>query len=435
MAYQRVAFGYIFSKVQSVKGGSVIVGGAKTPYGYDIEIVDGKRQLAVNEDEAATIRLIFDLYTRQGKTIYGVKQYLDAHSISKKQKGNLNKARVQQTASRLKAAKKPSDWIAASISKVLGNETYAGRWHYRKTKRIKNPKTGKYKQIPRPRSEWMMIEVPAIVDEATFAEAQRLKNANKRIRKSKSRRTYFLGGMMRCAYCGQSVTGVAVKKGGKEYRYYKCAAFHTMQRYKTKCTESKSHHTRKIDTLVWNWLKDILLDPSTLQRSLDEYQEAQEDVQNPILRMIEASESKLTDLETQLKRLIDAYSAGVLSLADLAKSKADLDKQITDTRKAIEALQADLDPETLTEDDIELIHQFAAAFRENVNLIDADLEARREIAKLLQVKVVMARDYVDISCVLGKTISNVPFDTPRAFCYHAALPETDRKSTMEPQCK
>ncbi len=182
-------------------------------------------------------------------------------------------------------------------------------------------------------------------------------------------------------------------------------------------------------------MKDILLDPSTLQRSLDEYQEAQEDVQNPILRMIEASESKLTDLETQLKRLIDAYSAGVLSLADLAKSKADLDKQITDTRKAIEALQADLDPETLTEDDIELIHQFAAAFRENVNLIDADLEARREIAKLLQVKVVMARDYVDISCVLGKTISNVPFDTPRAFCYHAALPETDRKSTMEPQCK
>ncbi len=95
-----------------------------------------------------------------------------------------------------------------------------------------------------------------------------------------------------------------------------------------------------------------------------------------------------------------------------AKNKNDLDKQIADTHKTIEALQAELDPQALTEDDIDAIHKFAAQFRENVDLIDADLPARREIAKLLQVKVVMANDYVDISCVLGQSISRVSFTLP-----------------------
>ncbi len=67
--------------------------------------------------------------------------------------------------------------------------------------------------------------------------------------------------------------------------------------------------------------------------------------------------------KTTSKRLIDAYTVGVLSLDDLAQSKTDLDKQIADTRKAIESLQADLPPQTLTEDDIKTIHQFAQEFR------------------------------------------------------------------------
>jgi hypothetical protein len=82
--------------------------------------------------------------------------------------------------------------------------------------------------------------------------------------------------------------------------------------------------------------------------------------------MTEASQHKLSDLESQLK------------------------------------LPADLNPETLTAEDINAINQFSAAFRQNVPLIDADLETRREIAQLLQVKVIMAKSHVNVSCILGQ---------------------------------
>jgi len=217
--------------------------------------------------------------------------------------------------------------------------------------------------------------------------------------------------MIKCAYCGRTVIG-ATRTGAKEYRYYKCATINTPQRYKLKCKESKSQRMGIIDTIVWNWLKGILLDPKLLQQSIDEYNETKDKAQDPIRRMIEASQKKLTDLEGQLQRLIDAYTAGVLSLNDLAKGKTDLDKQIADTRKAIDALQTDLDPQSLSEDDISAIHDFAAQFRKNVDLIDADLPAKREIAKLLQVKVIMANDYVDVSCVLSPTVSKIQFGLP-----------------------
>jgi len=34
--------------------------------------------------------------------------------------------------------------------------------------------------------------------------------------------------------------------------------------------------------------------------------------------------------------------------------------------------------------------------------MDADLAARRELAKLLQVEVIIRREFVDVSCVLGR---------------------------------
>ncbi|HEY84398.1 MAG TPA: recombinase family protein, partial [Chloroflexi bacterium] len=378
----------------SVKGGSVIIGGAKAPYGYDAESIDGKRQLVVNEAEAATIRLIFDLYAK-GKTLYRIKQYLDKHHISKPAKSDLHKGHIKKD--------RKIGWQEAQIGKILANETYVGRWYYRKTRRVKGA-DGKYRQRPRPKNEWLMVEVSAIVSEELFTRVQQQRNINKHIKNKQEQYTYFLGGMMTCDYCGKSVSGIYYLAGGKDNpykkRYYKCNAAHTQRRYNFKC-EGKAQEAKKVDAAVWNWLKSILLDPATLQRSIDEYQEAQEDMQNPILRMIEASEKKLINLEAQLKRLIDAYSTGVLSLDDLAKTKTDLDKQIANTRKAIESLQADLDPETLTAEDINAIHQFAAAFRQNVDLIDADLPARREIAKLLQVKVKLANTHITASCVLG----------------------------------
>jgi len=180
-----------------------------------------------------------------------------------------------------------------------------------------------------------MIECKPIVSEAIFDAAREQREKNKRIKKSRGKHQYFLSGMTVCGECNKSAIGKVT--GNMQHKYYRCAAQNNPKRYGYKC-ESKMHRVEVIDEPVWNWLKSILLDSETLDRSLDEYQQTTDETQDPILRMIESSENKLTDLEGQQRRLIEAYTTGILTLDDLAKNKTDLDKQIADTRKTIETL-------------------------------------------------------------------------------------------------
>ena len=49
-------------RARSVNSGNVTIGGSYAPYGYDLVTNNGRRELVVNEAEAAIVRLIFELY-------------------------------------------------------------------------------------------------------------------------------------------------------------------------------------------------------------------------------------------------------------------------------------------------------------------------------------------------------------------------------------
>ena len=82
--------------------------------------------------------------------------------------------------------------------------------------------------------------------------------------------------------------------------------------------------------------------PDTLQKHLEEYQNQQAELQHPLIVLLETNRTKQADLEAQKERLITAYTAGVLSLDEIAAQKVDLDRQIGELIQAIEALQNEL---------------------------------------------------------------------------------------------
>jgi site-specific DNA recombinase len=383
--------------LRSVSAGNVTIGGSYAPYGYDLVNLDHRaRALVINRTEAASVQLIFDLYVNQGYTLHAIADYLDRHTIAKPAKGNNHKKRTN--------TERPKGWSVGTLNGILGNETYVGRWYYRKTKSVKV--NGKQRTAPRPRSEWLMVEVPAIISEAVFKAAAARRAANKR-RKEKSYRKfdYLLGGVIRCAHCNNSASGITKVQGEKHWSYYKCNAAHLPKRYGFKCENSVQFRAGSVDAAVWNWIKGILLDPETLHAALEEYQQTRLKTYEPILRMIDTNRAKVEALNAKKGRLIDAFTDGVFTLDEIAQKKVDLERQISDFTEAIEKLQAQLDPTMLTDMDIDTIHNYAAKVREGIELADNDFEAQRQIIDLLQVTVSLlylgGERWVDVSCVLG----------------------------------
>ena len=200
--------------IKSVEAGNVMIGGSNAPFGYDVVEIDGKRVLVINENEATIVRLIFRLYAHEGKALLAICNYLNERGIPKPTKGKNHKARTSRRG-----------WSTGTMSGILNNETYVGRWYYRKKKNIKG-KDGKIRQIARPRSEWILVEVPAIIDEETFKLVQKRRMKNKRRREKKGNYPYPMGGIMKCARCGSGMVGVTRPYKGTPHRYYRCSTKH-----------------------------------------------------------------------------------------------------------------------------------------------------------------------------------------------------------------
>ena len=100
----------------------------------------------INPEEADIVRRIY-------------KEFIEGKSISKIAK-RLNQDRIPTKRGYT------GGWNTSSISRILKNEKYMGLWIWRKSKNVRDPLTGKRKQVLRPKEEHLSIfkKELAIVD-------------------------------------------------------------------------------------------------------------------------------------------------------------------------------------------------------------------------------------------------------------------------------
>ena len=391
--------------LRSVEAGNVTTGGSTAPYGYDVATVDGRRVLVVNEDEAAVIRLIFDLYVNQGMSISAIAMHLTERQIPKPAKGKNHRARGEGDL-----------WSRGTIQNILGNESYVGRWHYRKGRRVKNAH-GQVKQLARPREEWIEIAVPFIIDEAAYQAAQRQRELNKRHKGKQHSRFYLLGGMLRCGHCDGYVTGSQRTSRGNKIGYYECGVHRAPKRSNRVCEDARYFRVEYTDRAVWEWIKGIFKSPDTLQGALDDFQAQQLDSQSPLLLMIESTAARLEATEQEKARLLKAYTSGVLSLDDIAAAKTALDKRTADLTQALSQLRSELNPAALNQEDIDRIKKDAADLREGLLLADDDPQEQRRILEQLQFegRLIYEDDthWIEVNCILGSDRLSTSYTTSR----------------------
>lgn len=176
-------------RIRAIKRGCYI--GNIPPYGYNKAIIDEMHTLIPNDD-ADTIRLIFDLHTNQGYTLLEIARHLDSLGV-KPMRGD--------------------HWSKCSIKVILKNEHYKGLVTFGKKKTVKVVQDGKVikkRDVPADKDEIVIAKGlhEALVDDDLWNRTQEiLEDRARRLTKTKADAPLVnpLAGIFFCKKCGLSM--------------------------------------------------------------------------------------------------------------------------------------------------------------------------------------------------------------------------------------
>ena len=286
--------------------------GGTPPFGYD-RLERSKNtpaHLVVNEEEARVVRLIFSLYIRHSVSTMGIARELMRRVI--------------------RTRKGMSRWWPSCVVRILRNECYAGRAFY-------NKRLGS-SDVRKPRSEWIPLKVPQIVDEETFDLTQRTLEVRRRtdVKPGSPLRVYVLSGLVKCARCGTRYSGFTSRREG--FSYYRCTNPQKMRPFPKTC-DARTIRAERIEQGVIGALKALIDNPEIMMDHLldvDRSVRQRSGGRHEIRRL--GKRRRL--LEQQKQKLLDLYLEGSISKGEYGernqKIEQGLDALATELSQAVQ---------------------------------------------------------------------------------------------------
>jgi site-specific DNA recombinase len=288
-------------KERTVRNGKVI-GNRTCAYGY--RYVPGQGRNEVVESEAIWVRRMYEWLVDERCTMREIARRLTAAGVPTKT--GLN------------------HWNPGTLRNIMTNRAYIGEWYYNRRASVepKRPhkdvrKSVKSSKERRPREEWIMAPVPAIVDRTLFDLAQRQLSHNKAFADRNVKYRYLLKGLLICGYCGRRMYGHTKLRDNK--RLYECAGRRLVEKYLTPDKRCPMHARPGdyLESLVWREVLRQVSDPELIIATL----EGRDDARMEERRRDEAELSALFDIEQSLKRdadkLLDLHMADVIDIPTL----------------------------------------------------------------------------------------------------------------------
>lgn len=199
-----------------------------------------KSILKIYPTEAEIVQRIFRIYTQKGLGTKRIACLLNAECIKTRQGGKWSKDRIRA---------------------ILVNSSYKGE-------RIYNRYESKSKR-EKPKDQWIVFKVEAIVEKELFDQAQRVMKENSPLQTNPAvtASSTLLSGLLKHKECGRSMT-LETAKGGK-YTYYNCRDYlregscsgqriplKVMDREVLEHLTSKFFSVRRLKILLDQWLKE-----------------------------------------------------------------------------------------------------------------------------------------------------------------------------------
>jgi site-specific DNA recombinase len=369
-------------------------------YGYRIVGTRKDTHLEIYEKEAEIVRLIFVWYIGgigvteicKRLTKMGVLSYGDKHDKGKKhEKG---------------------EWSPGQIYSILKRETYRGVWYAYRYKMVKVRGQNRKKRVQRSKSEWVPIDVPAIIDNETWEKAQaQLKRGRQMAKRNNNVHEYLLARRATCK-CGYHIQGKPCHARGKVYLYYRCNGKYNNRMTAGKCDLSLFPVT-KVDTVVWAWLESLLTNPEKMLKGWHNSQEVAEKENAPLLHELEQVKRLLVENEDQAVKLLDSYLAGIYDISILEDKKIQLDMMIADLKKRKLEIEQHVKQRTISDADINNFIQFAESIQQYLGG-DVDFETKRAIVDMADLTAMFTVEngekIVYVTCHIGK--ERLSIDSP-----------------------
>lgn len=355
-------------RLHRAKSGHIL--GNIPPYGYSLikksQATDGFAHYVINRDEADVVRLIFKLLSEKKYTTYKIMLELRKLGIK---------------------ARNGKEWGRSSIHKVERNITYTGTTFYNKHYGVPSQNGEKYHKRKnstfklRPKTDWIPISVPQIIDEETFLQSQKQLENNWVFSNRNAKQSYLLRGLIKCGIDGRSYVGVPMH--GKAF--YRCSGKNRLLS-PTPC-ESKSISSQKIEPIVWNTLTELLNNPSIIKDQIGKWNKKQKEQVDVKSVNLEEVNKKLLLLEDEEKRLITAFSKGVIEL-DQLKDQNERIKQQKDYYSTQKENLLKHSSKTIKKQQI-TVTKFIKRYRETMESLETG--KKQEILRLL-LKEILVKD-------------------------------------------
>ena len=412
---EKIAERMVRGRRQVVRNGKIMLHGNKPPYGYRLS--EDKKNLIIQEDEAAIVRLMYTWYVdgdENGKR-------LSSRAIAKR----LTEMKVPTWADLRGAFKKRGRgvWSWRLVIRVLSSETYAGRWHYGK----RNSGANKINS----RDYWLTFDVPAIVSEDLWSRAQTQRKANISESTRNIKREYLLRSRITCGLCESSVNCYATQPhNSRVYLYYRCNGY--MGNIANVSCNLPSFRVEHVDEVVWEWVKSLLTKPEVLERGLVAYQDGREQYAAPLRDRLLIVDDLWSDSKSQLDRILDLYISGDIPRELLLDKKQNLESTLASLDEERQDIVAHLEADELTESDIEKIREFAAEVAEGLEKGKDTFERRRGVIELLDVRASLTVEdgekIVEAWCFLGRKKLSVENPTYRNAAPARSCPRCSARS-------
>jgi site-specific DNA recombinase len=276
----------------------------QAPYGYSSlpRTETCPDRLVINDAEAEVVRQLFHWLVDEQLSTYHLTKRLNEMGI-----------RTRQGKSR---------WAGGYVTNLLRTPVYTGTYYYNRRKQAKAqrrnlPGAGAAKKsqssrVWRAKEEGIAVPVPALIEPETWEVArQQLQLKRERAPRNTKVHDYLLKGLAVCGYCQLRMVGHA---GTVRRRRYLCSRKESLHVSLHSCP-GRTVLADTLEEIVWQSVSALLRDPHLL---VEHYQLRQ--VQDPSTSEQHERQRlhrKLTTLRREEQRLIDAYQASVIDLADL----------------------------------------------------------------------------------------------------------------------
>ena len=361
-------------KLYAAREGKVnVLGGA--PFGYYYQKVTDASDAAylIHSEEARIVREAFYLYCTKQLSIGEI-----AREFTRKQ----YKTRTGR-----------NFWERSVIWGMLRNPAYCGNAAFRKTTRVRRNKKTKLaiestrpmrseisSPRDRPKTDWITIPVPALIDERTFKIAEdKLKRNQKLSPRNNKRYEYLLSGLLRCKTCGYSIYGKPASNSKYKRLYYRCMGQDGHRWPGGRVCAGHPVRVEAVDDLVWESVKGLLLDP---RKVLEEYEKRARQTSSTRYEFdIETRKAQLQKTLCEKERVVDLYQSGLISKVEVEPRLEKIASKCSKLTQEIDFLQKQSDESKSMLTVVRNISDFLKTMHKNFE--SCSFEDRRKIIKLI----------------------------------------------------